>query len=54
MRDITQFAKRLLAENKEFIEDYHLIRRAESETVSIIQHFMMPIYRALLWRQYRI
>ena len=26
-----QFAKRLLAENKEFIEDYHLIRRAEKD-----------------------
>lgn len=50
-----QFAKRLLAENKEFIEDYHLIRRAEKmKTVSIIQHFMMPIYRAFTMAPYRI
>ena len=50
-----QFAKRLLARIKNLLKTIILIRRAEKmKTVSIIQHFMMPIYRAFTMAPYRI
>ena len=42
-----QFAKRLLAENKAFIEDYHANKEGKTDAmVSTILHCMMHIYQA--------